>query len=111
MEDVPLTDQSTPDELREMTPMSMTSPTRGADGQPSPKRAKGDESRVYQETDSEDEPPPYHEPDSPLPVQEKQGNKIGLLADRMLERYGGGNIGDSEPDEPLHIEHARDPLR
>jgi hypothetical protein len=72
MQDIPLNDSSDEtmnDEEKGVMPASNTLPaTREADGQPSPKRAKG-----------EDDPPPYPETDRPVPEMQERSGGIGIL--------------------------------
>lgn len=80
--------------------VSSLSPRRGADGQPSPKRAKGD-----------DEPPPYYEHNrSPPEMQERGGmgilgtvrpNRIGQHAEKMMDAIIDDAVDDEERDARL----------
>lgn len=76
---------------REMTPMSTSTIQRSPDGQPSPKRPRSsDESTASMEWEWKDDPPSYEavtDTQQPEMVQ-KKGNKIGYLADQMLQKYG-----------------------
>lgn len=108
-EDVPLIDPTgSSSSAREITPMSTSSPGRDEDGQPSPKRAKEDNSSGVLEL-----PPSYEESmgkQEMQEMQEKKGNKIGLYAEQMLQRYGsdaGKGTGEKENGGNfMHIEHS-----
>jgi len=103
-EDVSLDNQSNLQDItREMTPMAISNSPRDVDGQPSPKRPKSSDD--HESRTMSDEPPPYEEPPSGVEMREKRGNKIGMHADRMLERYGGESSGESVP--PLTEEVSR----
>lgn len=111
-EDVSLNDSAPVRPDREATPMS-TSTHRGEDGQPSPKRPRSsDDSRKSQDEGL----PSYDEAiGSPLPEMQEKSHKIGLYAERMLERYGNGNgngdgkaAGEQEAGETIHVERATD---
>ncbi|EXJ80538.1 hypothetical protein A1O1_08684 [Capronia coronata CBS 617.96] len=87
-EDVPLIDQTrSSSSAREFTPMSTSTPGRDEDGQPSPKRAREDgRSPMFT-----DQPPSYEDSVGKQEVpemEEKKGNKIGLYAEQMLQKYG-----------------------
>lgn len=105
-EDVPLIDPAgSSSSARELTPMSTSSPGRDEDGQPSPKRAKEEEpGQVFEK------PPSYEESIGKQEMQEKRGNKIGLYAEQMLQKFGGE--GDEAPGEKesssdtIHSEHS-----
>jgi hypothetical protein len=99
MQDVPLNEDL--DETREGWGKSFLSPTmalcprREADGQPSPKRAKG-----------KDDPPPYHEHNRNAPEMQERGGAMGILGTVRPDRSGQypektmGNISDgAESDE------------
>ena len=104
-EDVPLDDgQNARFPAREMTPMSMGSPHRDEDGQPSPKRPKSSEEGWKQE----EHPPSYDESVGQPEMQERPKNKIGIYADQLLERYGNGTQTDGQDTDkgPVHIEHS-----
>lgn len=106
-EDVPLIDQTgSSSSVQEFTPMSTSSPARDEDGQPSPKRAK--ESNA---TFNSEQPPSYEETVSKQEMQERKGNKIGLYAEQMLQKYGGNanTAGEAKPNTDgdfMHIEHS-----
>ncbi|EXJ79672.1 hypothetical protein A1O3_07952 [Capronia epimyces CBS 606.96] len=83
-EDVPLIDRTrSSSSAREFTPMSTSTPGRDEDGQPSPKRARGGYSPKCA-----DQPPSYEESVGKQEMQERRGNKIGLYAEQMLQKYG-----------------------
>lgn len=75
---------------REATPMSTSTIQRSSDGQPSPKRPRSSEDSAPNIMDWEDAPPSYeHVSDVQQPeMVQKKGNKIGYLADQMLQKYG-----------------------
>lgn len=83
-DDVPLIDQTrSSSSAREFTPMSTSTPGRDEDGQPSPKRAReGGPSPNFA-----DQPPSYEESVGKQEMQERRGNKIGLYAEQMLQKY------------------------
>lgn len=90
----PFDDTSYQLEGREATPMSTSTSTiqRSPDGQPSPKRPKSSD-ETASTMDWEDAPPSYEtvtDAQAPEMVQRK-GNKIGYLADQMLQKYGTEN--------------------
>jgi hypothetical protein len=108
MQEVPLindSDETMNGERQNSPPATVAlSARRGADGQPSPKRAKGEE-----------EPPPYHDHNRNVPeMQERSGgmgilgtvqpNKIGQNAGIMMDRVRE----DTGPDEEgvKHLEHS-----
>ncbi|EXJ75594.1 uncharacterized protein A1O5_00101 [Cladophialophora psammophila CBS 110553] len=92
-EDVPLIDPTgSSGSVRELTPMSTSSPDHDEDRQPSPRRAIGQSSAQIPE-----EPPSYEESVRKQEMQERKGNKIGLYAEQMLQRYG--NDGAQEMGE------------
>jgi len=72
MQDIPLIDSSDEtlnEEKNSVKPASNNLPARrGADGQPSPKRAK-----------AEDDPPPYPENDRPIPEMQERSGGMGIL--------------------------------
>ena len=105
-EDVALEDIPTGQRLAcEMAPMSINSPYRDEDGQPSPKRPKSSDGAWRPARD--DEPPPYE--DALVPeMQERKQHKIGMYAEQMLEKYGQGGKGAGEKPEALHLEHSMD---
>ena len=91
---------------REMTPMSVSSPYRDQNGQPSPKRPKS--SDVERELDAR--PPPYDDDNGQPEMQEMHKNKIGIYADQLLERYGNGLQEDNQQGDkgPVQIEHSHE---
>lgn len=98
----PLSDPAIPSNpVREMTPMSMSSSPRDEDGQPSPKRPKSAEEHNFQSI--RDQPPAYDEVYNKPEMQEKKGNKIGLYAEQMLEKYGQVDYDHNEPSVS-HVE-------
>ncbi|KIW71654.1 hypothetical protein, variant [Phialophora macrospora] len=106
-EDVPLIDPTrSSSSVRELTPMSTSSPERDEDGQPSLKGAKeGDTSDILEQ------PPSYEESVGKHEMAEKLENKIGLYAERLLQRYGTEtDKGTGEKDNSgdfFHIEDSR----
>ncbi|KIX10193.1 uncharacterized protein Z518_01274 [Rhinocladiella mackenziei CBS 650.93] len=105
-EDVPLIDQTgSSNSVRGLTPVSASTPGRDEDEQPSPKRAKEDNSGFAAE-----QPPSYEESVRKQEMQERKGNKIGLYAEQMLQRYGSERgKGMREKDDGgsfMHIEHS-----
>lgn len=92
----PFNDQFEPLHAREATPMS-TSTVRSLSGQPSPKRPRSSDDSLENVSLLDEEPPAYEmvPEDSPQEMSEKKGNKIGYLAEQMLnvaeqkERKGG----------------------
>jgi hypothetical protein len=106
-DNVLLTDNKATSRLeREMTPMSVTSPPRDEDGQPSPKRPKSSDNdwRPFDE-----QPPSYEESVVQPEMQEKPKNKIGQYAEILLEKYGNGDASTSQHDNGVvHIEHSHE---
>ncbi|KAI1617610.1 hypothetical protein EDD36DRAFT_459294 [Exophiala viscosa] len=106
-EDVPLIDRTgSNSSVQEFTPMSMSSPARDEDGQPSPKRAKESNASLFSE-----QPPSYEDSVDKQEMQERKGNKIGLYAGQMLQKYGGDTSKESDAEtidggESMHIEHS-----
>jgi hypothetical protein len=105
-EDVPLIDRTgSSSSAREFTPMSMSSADRDEDGQPSPKRAKEDTFSPFPEP-----PPSYDESVKKQEMQERKGNKIGMYAEQMLQKYGneaGEETQEKIDDGPvMHVEHS-----
>lgn len=85
----PFDDTTYQAEGREATPMSTSMIQRSPDGQPSPKRPRSsDAATTIMEWD--DAPPAYEtvSDDQHPEMIQKKGNKIGYLADQMLQRYG-----------------------
>ncbi|KIV90762.1 hypothetical protein, variant 1 [Exophiala mesophila] len=103
-EDVPLTDQNgSSSSARELTPMSTSSLGRDEDGQASPKRIKCDSYATLSEL-----PPSYEEISDQQEMQEKKGNRIGLHAEQMMQKYGEKIPEKVDPDErgsSMHIEN------
>ena len=105
-EDVPLIDPTrSSSSARELTPMSTSSPDHD-DDPPALKRA-GDGSHENVLTRL----PTYEESISKQEMQEKNQNKIGLYAEKLLQRYGsdgGRDMGDKDQgDDLLHLEDER----
>jgi hypothetical protein len=103
-ESIPLIDPNgSSSSVQELTPMSTASPGRDLDGQPSPKRARENNSMLMSE-----DLPSYEESLGGHEMQERNRNKIGLYAEQMLERYGESE--DTEKDEgsgsSARVEHA-----
>lgn len=105
-ENVPLSDSQGASHLdREMTPMSINSPPRDEDGQPSPKRPKSSDA----DWRPLDEQPPSYEDSVVQEMQEKPKNKIGLYAEVLMEKYGNGAAPASQQDDGVvHIEHSHE---
>ena len=106
-ENVPLNDSQTMRFAdREMTPMSVSSPYRDEDGQPSPKRPKSSDT----ERERDDGPPSYKESVAQPEMQEMHQNKIGIYADQLLERYGNEAQEDNHQGDkgPVHVEHSHE---
>lgn len=103
-EDVPLTDQNgSSSSARELTPMSTSSLGRDEDGQASPKRIKCDSYATLSEL-----PPSYEEISDPREMQEKKGNRIGLHAEQMMQKYGVDVPDEVDSDQhgsSMHIEN------
>ncbi|KAF7503073.1 hypothetical protein GJ744_004355 [Endocarpon pusillum] len=108
MQDVPLIDDSDETlngERETSTPATVGwSARREADGQPSPKRAKGD-----------DEPPPYHDNGRNAPEMQERGggmgilgtappNRIGQHAEKMMERVEDDT--DADGRGTAHLERS-----
>jgi hypothetical protein len=103
---------------QQMTPVSsIISSPRDEDGQPSLKRPKslsGGHARGLEA----DGLPSYDEAiGEPVPeMQEKSGNRIGMYAEAMLEKYGNGSEsraahegeGQDQQGQAVHIERAPD---
>jgi hypothetical protein len=105
-EDIPLIDRNgSSSSVRELTPMSTSSPGRDEDGQPSPKRPRGDDPLLEPER-----LPSYEESLKRQEMQERKGNKIGLYAEQMLVKYGSESEDNSEKGEKdaafMHVEHS-----
>ncbi|EXJ63146.1 hypothetical protein A1O7_03591 [Cladophialophora yegresii CBS 114405] len=106
-EDVPLIDPTrSSSSVRELTPMSTSSPDQDEDGQPTLRRAKEGSTG-----DLLEQPPSYEESVGKHEMSEKRENKIGLYAEKLLQRYGSetdkvagekDNTGDL-----LHLEESQ----
>ncbi|OAP56675.1 hypothetical protein AYL99_08787 [Fonsecaea erecta] len=84
-EDVPLIDPTASSgSVHELTPMSTSTPDLEGDRQPSPKGALQEESSAH----LQEQPPSYEETVAKQEMLERRGNKIGLYAEQMLQRYG-----------------------
>lgn len=108
LEDVPLDDdESTQRPDRDYTPMSIGSPHRDEDGQPSPKRPKSSDSPV---NTKQGIPPSYNDTIASPEMQEVRQNKIGMYAEKMLERYGHDRkeVSTDGYTGPVHVEHSTD---
>jgi hypothetical protein len=102
---------------QQMTPVSsIVSSTRDEDGQPSPKRPKSSNGALARALDG-DGLPSYNEAvGEPVPeMQEKSGNRIGMYAEAMLEKYGNGSEsranegeGEDQQGQAVHVERAPD---
>jgi hypothetical protein len=105
MQDVPLindSDETMYGERRSSPPATVALPARrGADGQPSPKRAKGEE-----------EPPPYHNHNRNVPEMQERSSGMGILG-TVQPNNNGQNAGimmdrvreDTGPDEKEEAKH------
>lgn len=108
MDDLPLDDsEDTRRPERDYTPMSTGSSHRDEDGQPSPKRPKSSDAPF---NPSAELLPSYEETLNSPEMQEVKQNKIGMYAERMLEKYGHEreDIVSSEDPGPVKIEHSMD---
>ena len=104
--DVPLDDdESTQRPDRDYTPMSIGSPHRDEDGQPSPKRPKSSDSPFATKQELQ---PSYNDTIASPEMEEVRQNKIGMYAEKMLERYGHDKKEVSTDDRPgpVHVEHS-----
>ncbi|OAG43404.1 hypothetical protein AYO21_02341 [Fonsecaea monophora] len=87
-EDIPLIDPTASSgSVRELTPMSTSSPEREEAAHASPEGVTEDSSGH-----SLEQPPSYEESISKQEMLEKKGNKIGLYAEQMLQRYGSDAV-------------------
>ncbi|KIW26697.1 uncharacterized protein PV07_06509 [Cladophialophora immunda] len=104
-EDVPLIDPTASSgSVRELTPMSTSSPDH-EDTQPSPRNETEDSSPRFLE-----QPPSYEETVGKQEMQERKGNKIGLYAEQMLQRYGSDTVQEKGENDSgsgfLEVEDA-----
>lgn len=102
-ENVPLDDRQN----REMTPMSVSSPHRDEDGQPSPKRPKSSE---VEWKPLDESLPSYEDSLSHPEMQQRPQNKIGMHAEKLMERYGNGESIEAEQADSgvVHVEHSKE---
>jgi hypothetical protein len=83
-EDVPLIDPTrSSSSARDLTPMSTSSPGHDEDATSHVKSGKEDDSDPVA-----GRPPSYEDSVGRLEMQEKKENKIGMAAERLLQRYG-----------------------
>ncbi|KIX94245.1 uncharacterized protein Z520_09955 [Fonsecaea multimorphosa CBS 102226] len=106
-EDVPLIDPTASSgSVRELTPMSTSSPDHEEDTQPSHKITTQEDSAAH----FLEQPPSYEETVGRQEMLEKKGNKIGLYAEQMLQKYGGDAVQEKGENETsggfLEVEDA-----
>ncbi|KAJ9612384.1 hypothetical protein H2200_003981 [Cladophialophora chaetospira] len=103
-EDVPLINPTgSSSSLRELTPMSTSSPDQDEERETSVKHAKEDNPA------SPEQPPSYEETVNKQEMQERKENKIGLYAEQLLQRYGTeAGKGTGEKDNTGDLLHMED---